>query len=207
MSGTRMDLANRVSVPDVLIQPHSAPLGLAFYQATQFPLAYRGDAFVALRGSWNRAQRTGYKVVRLRFQDGHPTGVYQDFLTGFVLSDQAVWGRPVGLTVMQDGSLLVSEDANGHHLADYLPAGPMSSRAASVRFILITLVIDALGFGLVVPIVPSIGAEAVGPVGIGCIHVGGMAAGGVRADAVSSAPRCWAGSAIALAGVRCCCCR
>jgi glucose/arabinose dehydrogenase len=113
LAGERIDLASRVTVPDVLIQPHSAPLGIAFYDGTQFPADYRGDAFVALHGSWNRAQRTGYKVVRLRFQDGHPTDVYEDFMTGFVASDQAVWGRPVGLTVMHDGSLLVSEDANG----------------------------------------------------------------------------------------------
>jgi glucose/arabinose dehydrogenase len=79
----------------------------------QFPADYRGDAFVALHGSWNRSRRTGYKVVRLRFRDGHPTGDYEDFLTGFVVSDQAVWARPVGLTVTHDGSLLVSEDGNG----------------------------------------------------------------------------------------------
>jgi glucose/arabinose dehydrogenase len=113
LGGARIDLAARVTVPDVLIQPHSAPLGIAFYDGAQFPAAYRGDAFVALHGSWNRAQRTGYKVVRLRFQDGHPTGVYEDFMTGFVASDQAVWARPVGVTVMHDGSLLVSEDGNG----------------------------------------------------------------------------------------------
>ena len=113
LRGARADLAGRVTLPDVLIQAHSAPLGLAFYEGAQFPLDYRGDAFVALHGSWNRSQRTGYKVVRLRFQDGHPTGVYEDFLTGFVASNQAVWARPVGLTVMHDGSLLVSEDANG----------------------------------------------------------------------------------------------
>ena len=68
---------------------------------------------MTLHGSWNRAQRTGYKVVRLRFSDGKPTGEYEDFLTGFVVSDQAVWGRPVGVTVAHDGSLLVSEDGNG----------------------------------------------------------------------------------------------
>jgi glucose/arabinose dehydrogenase len=84
-----------------------------FYDGAQFPAAYRGDAFVALHGSWNRSLRTGYKVVRLPFHDGHPTGDYEDFMTGFVASDQAVWGRPVGLTVMHDGSLLVSEDGNG----------------------------------------------------------------------------------------------
>jgi glucose/arabinose dehydrogenase len=113
MGGARMDLAGHVTVPDVLIQAHSAPVGMVFYDAGAFPAEYRGDAFVALHGSWNRSKRTGYKVVRLRFQDGKPTGVYEDFLTGFVASDQAVWGRPVGLTVMGDGSLLVSEDANG----------------------------------------------------------------------------------------------
>ncbi len=113
MKGARADLAGRVTVPDVLIQPHSAPLGIVFYDGTQFPAAYRGDAFVALHGSWNRSLRTGYKVVRLRMRDGHPTGEYQDFLTGFVASDQAVWARPVGLAVMHDGSLLVSEDGNG----------------------------------------------------------------------------------------------
>ena len=113
MGGARIDLAGRVTVPDVLIQAHSAPLGIVFYDGTQFPADYRGDAFVALHGSWNRSRRTGYKVVRLRFQDGVPTGVYEDFLTGFVASDQAVWARPVGLTVMHDGSLLVSEDGNG----------------------------------------------------------------------------------------------
>jgi glucose/arabinose dehydrogenase len=112
-AGERPDLAGRVTVPDVLIQPHSAPLGIAFYTGTQFPAAYRGDAFVALHGSWNRAKRTGYKVVRLRFTEGKSTGVYEDFLTGFVASDDAVWGRPVGVAVAADGALLVSEDGNG----------------------------------------------------------------------------------------------
>jgi len=113
MRGAGADLAGYARAPDVLIQPHSAPLGLAFYTASQFPADYRGDAFVALHGSWNRARRTGYKVVRLRFHDGHATGEYEDFLTGFVASDQAVWARPVGLTVTHDGALLVSEDGNG----------------------------------------------------------------------------------------------
>ncbi len=106
-------LADQVTVPDVLIEPHSAPLGITFYDGSQFPAAYRGDAFVALHGSWNRADRTGYKVVRLLFSHGEPTGKYEDFLTGFVASEDAVWGRPVGVAVAQDGSLLVSEDANG----------------------------------------------------------------------------------------------
>jgi glucose/arabinose dehydrogenase len=105
--------ARPVIVPDVLIQPHSAPLGIAFYDQTAFPADYRGDAFVALHGSWNRSTRTGYKVIRLHFVNGRPTGEYEDFLTGFVRSDRAVWGRPVGVTVTTDGALLVSEDGNG----------------------------------------------------------------------------------------------
>ncbi|HME21915.1 MAG TPA: PQQ-dependent sugar dehydrogenase [Acetobacteraceae bacterium] len=113
LKGQRRDLGGHVTLPDVLIQPHSAPLGIAFYDGTQFPPEYRGDAFVTLHGSWNRARRTGYKVIRLRFADGRPTGEYEDFLTGFVASDQAVWARPVGIAMARDGSLLVSEDGNG----------------------------------------------------------------------------------------------
>ena len=79
-------------MPDVLIQAHSAPLGITFYEGAQFPAEYRGDAFVALHGSWNRAKRTGYKVVRLIFKDGAPTGEYEDFLIGFVADDASVWG-------------------------------------------------------------------------------------------------------------------
>jgi len=109
----RPDLMGHVTIPDVLIQPHSAPLGLTFYGGSQFPSEYRGDAFVTLHGSWNRARRTGYKVIRVRFSEGKPTGEYEDFLTGFVASDQAVWGRPVGIDVARDGSLLVGEDGNG----------------------------------------------------------------------------------------------
>jgi glucose/arabinose dehydrogenase len=112
-AGERPDLAGRISVPDVLIQPHSAPLGIAFYDGTLFPAPYRGDAFVTLHGSWNRSKRTGYKVVRLLMHDGVPTGAYEDFLTGFVADQSSVWGRPVGVTVAHDGALLVSEDANG----------------------------------------------------------------------------------------------
>jgi glucose/arabinose dehydrogenase len=78
-----------------------------------FPADYKGDAFVALHGSWNRGLRTGYKVVRLRFQDGKPTGEYQDFMTGFVKDADNVWGRPVGVAVAKDGSLIVTEDGAG----------------------------------------------------------------------------------------------
>jgi len=111
--GRRADLAKSVAGPDVLIQAHSAPLGIAFYDGAQFPAGYRGDAFVALHGSWNRAKRTGYKVVRLRFKDGAPTGEYEDFLTGFVADDACVWGRPVDVAVAHDGALLVTDDAGG----------------------------------------------------------------------------------------------
>jgi glucose/arabinose dehydrogenase len=112
LRGRRPDLAETVTVPDVLIQPHSAPLGIAFYEGAMFPPAYRGDAFVALHGSWNRGIRTGYKVIRLRMANGKPTGGYEDFLTGFVASNDEVWGRPVGVAVAKDGSLLISEDGN-----------------------------------------------------------------------------------------------
>ncbi len=112
--GERTDLAGKVTVPDVLFQAHSAPLGITFYNGDAFPADYKGDAFVAMHGSWNRDHRTGYKVVRLVFDpSGKPTGAYQDFLTGFVLDDQSVWGRPVDVKVAKDGSLLVSEDASG----------------------------------------------------------------------------------------------
>jgi glucose/arabinose dehydrogenase len=109
----RRDLAGHVTVPDVLFQAHSAPLGISFYEGSQFPADYKGDAFVTLHGSWNRGVRTGYKVVRLIFEDGKPTGEYEDFMTGFVVSDEEVWGRPVGVASAKDGSLIVSEDGSG----------------------------------------------------------------------------------------------
>ncbi|RZK90397.1 MAG: sorbosone dehydrogenase family protein [Methylobacterium sp.] len=110
--GERPDLAGRMTEPDVLLQPHSAPLQMSFYTGQQFPPAYRGDAFAALHGSWNRGKRTGYKVVRIHLENGVPSGRYEDFLTGFVIDDTTVSGRPVGVTVAADGSLLVSEDGN-----------------------------------------------------------------------------------------------
>ncbi|CCD92239.1 putative L-sorbosone dehydrogenase [Bradyrhizobium sp. ORS 375] len=111
--GERADLKGRITVPDVLLQPHSASLGLTFYDASLFPPEYRGDAFAAEHGSWNRSKRTGYKVIRIRLKDGVPTGEYEDFVTGFVINDREVWGRPVGVAVARDGSLLISEDGNG----------------------------------------------------------------------------------------------
>jgi glucose/arabinose dehydrogenase len=111
--GARPDLKGKVTDPDVLIQPHSAPLGMTFYTGASFPPEYRGAAFASLHGSWNRAKRTGYKVVRIVMRDGQPTGEYEDFLTGFVVDAGRVWGRPVGVETARDGALLVSEDANG----------------------------------------------------------------------------------------------
>ncbi|WP_430642386.1 PQQ-dependent sugar dehydrogenase [Bradyrhizobium aeschynomenes] len=112
-AGERPDLKGKITVPDVLLQPHSASLGLTFYDGTLFPPEYRGDAFAAEHGSWNRSKRTGYKVIRVRLKGGVPTGEYEDFVTGFVVNDREVWGRPVGVTVARDGSLLISEDGNG----------------------------------------------------------------------------------------------
>jgi len=113
LKGERPDLNGKVTVPDVLLQPHSASLQLAFYTGTQFPKQYQGDIFAAEHGSWNRTKRTGYKVIRVVLKDGVPTGEYEDFMTGFVLNSSTVWGRPVGVAVAADGSLLVSEDGNG----------------------------------------------------------------------------------------------
>jgi hypothetical protein len=110
---TRPDLKDKITVPDVLLQAHSASLGLTFYQGNNFPTEYRGDVFAAEHGSWNRSKRTGYKVIRVRLKDGVPTGEYEDFVTGFVVNDSDVWGRPVGVTVAKDGALLISEDGNG----------------------------------------------------------------------------------------------
>jgi glucose/arabinose dehydrogenase len=112
LKGKRQDLASHVTVPDVLFQPHSAPLNITFYEGKQFPAAYKGDAFVTMHGSWNRGQRTGYKLVHLFMEDGKATGEYEDFLTGFVDSKGTVLGRPVGVAVAPDGALLLTEDGN-----------------------------------------------------------------------------------------------
>ena len=111
--GARPDLRDKITVPDVLLQAHSASLGLAVYNAQQFPAQYRGNLFAAQHGSWNRSKRTGSKVIRVIVKDGVPTGEFEDFVTGFVVSDSSAWGRPVGVTVAPDGSLFVSEDTNG----------------------------------------------------------------------------------------------
>jgi glucose/arabinose dehydrogenase len=110
--GERPDLVANAVVPSLLIQSHSAPLGIAFYNGTMFPPEYRGRAFVALHGSWNRSHRTGYSVVSVPFRNGKPSGGYDDFVTGWMTdpSSNSVWGRPVGLLVLADGSLLISDD-------------------------------------------------------------------------------------------------
>ena len=93
-AGERADLKDKITVPDVLVQAHSASLGLAFYTGNMFPADYRGDGFAAEHGSWNRSKRTGYKLIRVRLKDGVPTGEYEDFVTGFVVNDISVWGTP-----------------------------------------------------------------------------------------------------------------
>ena len=111
--GARPDLKDKSIVPDVLLQPHSASLGMTFYTGEQFGTEFRGSAFAAEHGSWNRSTRTGYKIIRALVKDGVPTGEYEDFVTGFGIDDASVWGRPVGVAMARDGSLLFSEDGNG----------------------------------------------------------------------------------------------
>jgi glucose/arabinose dehydrogenase len=110
--GARPELRSKVIVPDVLLQSHSASLEMAFYTGRQFPREYAEDAFASLHGSWNRAKRTGYKVIRVPSKNGVPTGEYEDFMTGFVTGAGEVWGRPVGVAVAGDGSLYVSDDGS-----------------------------------------------------------------------------------------------
>jgi glucose/arabinose dehydrogenase len=112
-NGKHPELKDKVIVPDVLLQPHNASLEFTFYQGGQFPAEYKGDIFASEHGSWNKATRVGYEVIRVPLhQTGHASGEYEDFLTGFVLPDGNVWGRPVGMTESPDGSLLVSDDGS-----------------------------------------------------------------------------------------------
>jgi glucose/arabinose dehydrogenase len=129
-AGERPDLKDKITTPDVLYQPHSAPLQLMFWNGagSAFPKEYDGDAFVAMHGSWNRSQRTGYKVVRVRLKNGVPTGEYEDFMLGFVNPDGNVWGRPVGLVEAKDGSLLVSDDGGNVVWRVAYGAGQVASR-------------------------------------------------------------------------------
>ena len=104
LPGRHPELKDKVIVPDLLLEPHIAPLGLAFFD---------GGIVVAAHGSWNRSRRVGYEVLRAELKDRKTTGAYEDFLTGFVTEDGRVWGRPVGVAVGRDGSLFVSDDAGG----------------------------------------------------------------------------------------------
>jgi glucose/arabinose dehydrogenase len=110
------DKVESTITPDLLFTAHSSVLDLVFYNADQFPAAYRGSAFVALKGSWNRSVPTGYKVVHVPFKDGRPEGYYDNFATGFWASGERraeVWGRPAALAVAADGALLVADDTGG----------------------------------------------------------------------------------------------
>jgi glucose/arabinose dehydrogenase/cytochrome c5 len=113
LEGKHPELKDKAIVPDVLLQPHNASLEMTFYEGKQFPKEYDGDIFAAEHGSWNRGTRAGYEVIRVPLhQTGHATGEYEDFLTGFVLPDGNAWGRPVGVAVAPDGSLLVTDDGS-----------------------------------------------------------------------------------------------
>jgi glucose/arabinose dehydrogenase len=113
-AGKHPELKDKVITPDVILNPHNASLGITFYDGKQFPAEYQGDLFASEHGSWNRAVRVGYELIRVPLhQTGHASGEYQDFMTGFVVDNEHVWGRPVAVTVTPDGSLLVTDDASG----------------------------------------------------------------------------------------------
>jgi glucose/arabinose dehydrogenase len=111
--GKHPELRDRALVPDVLLQPHNASLEMTFYEGTQFPSEYQGDIFASEHGSWNRSVRAGYEVIRVPLhQTSRASGEYEDFVTGFVVDNGHVWGRPVGVTEAQDGSLLITDDGS-----------------------------------------------------------------------------------------------
>ncbi|KAA6439943.1 sorbosone dehydrogenase family protein [Dyadobacter flavalbus] len=109
--GENPELVAKAIVPDVAVGAHTASLGFAFYDKNQFPAKYHNGAFVGQHGSWNRSRLSGYKVIFIPFENGKPTGKQEDFLTGFIDTEDKVFGRPVGVTVMDDGSLLVNDDS------------------------------------------------------------------------------------------------
>jgi glucose/arabinose dehydrogenase len=111
--GSHPELKDKVITPDVILNPHNASLEMTFYTGKQFPVEYQGDIFACEHGSWNRSERVGYELIRTPLhQTGHATDEYEDFMTGFVVDNGHVWGRPVGVTVAKDGSLLVSDDGS-----------------------------------------------------------------------------------------------
>jgi len=112
LKGKHPELKDKTIVPDVLLQSHSASLQMTFYDGKQFPAEYRGDIFASEHGSWNRKIRSGYELVRVPLKNGKSNGIYEDFLTGFITPTGDVWGRPVGVTVATDGSVLVSDDGS-----------------------------------------------------------------------------------------------
>jgi glucose/arabinose dehydrogenase len=133
--GKHPELKSKVITPDVLLQPHFASLEMTFYTGQQFPAEYRGDAFASEHGSWNRSKRTGYEVIHVPLKNGKASGEYQDFLTGFTTAEGQVWGRPVGVTVAKDGSLLVSDDGSNSiwrvsYEGKQTPAVPVKPRSS-----------------------------------------------------------------------------
>jgi len=110
-TGKHSQLKDKVIIPDVILQPHDASLEMTFYKGKQFPAEYRGDIFAAEHGSWNKSVRVGCELIHVPLpQSGH--GEYEYFMTGFVVDNGHVWGRPVGVTVAPDGSLLVIDDGS-----------------------------------------------------------------------------------------------
>lgn len=114
---TYAQILAKTTLPVLQYDPHAAPMGLVFYTsagaASSFPADYQNDAFATMRGSWNRSQPSGYKVIRIHFENGRPVRA-EDFVTGFLVNNnQAQFGRPVGIATLADGSLLFTEDNNG----------------------------------------------------------------------------------------------
>ena len=113
LKGQNSALVAKALVPDIAVGSHTASLGLAFYTAKKFPSKYQGGVFIGQHGSWNRSELVGYKVAFIPFKNGKPTGKLEDFLNGFVKSEKEVYGKPVGVAVAKDGSLLVADDVSG----------------------------------------------------------------------------------------------